>query len=95
VRSAGCCAQMRRFSDEQDTLNRNLALSGDAGGQRVAGRAKPIEGAEKFVHPRPRAGEAAFIAAATQEARARVRDGLPLRAQINVAGYLARKPRLS
>jgi SAM-dependent methyltransferase len=40
-------------------------------------------------------GEAAFIAAATQEARARVRDGLPLRAQINVAGYLARKPPLS
>jgi SAM-dependent methyltransferase len=40
-------------------------------------------------------GEAAFIAAATHEARARVRDGLPLRAQINVAGYLARKPQLS
>jgi hypothetical protein len=40
VRSAGCCAQMRRFSDEQDTLNRNLALSGDAGGQRVAGSAR-------------------------------------------------------
>jgi SAM-dependent methyltransferase len=40
-------------------------------------------------------GEAAFIAAATQEAHARIRDGLPLRAQIDVAGYLARKPRLS
>jgi SAM-dependent methyltransferase len=40
-------------------------------------------------------GETAFIAAATQEARARVRDGLPLRAQMNVAGYLARKPMLS
>jgi SAM-dependent methyltransferase len=40
-------------------------------------------------------GEAAFIAAATQEAHARVRDGLPLRAQIDVAGYLARKPRLN
>ena len=40
MRSAGCCAQMRRFSDEQDTLNRNLALSGDAGGQRVAGSAR-------------------------------------------------------
>jgi SAM-dependent methyltransferase len=37
-------------------------------------------------------GEAAFVAAATQEARARVRDGLPLRAEINVVGYLARKP---
>jgi SAM-dependent methyltransferase len=37
-------------------------------------------------------GEAAFIAAATQEARAQVRDGLPLRAEINVVGYLARKP---
>jgi SAM-dependent methyltransferase len=37
-------------------------------------------------------GETAFITAATQAARARVRDGLPLRAQINVAGYLARKP---
>jgi SAM-dependent methyltransferase len=39
-------------------------------------------------------GEAAFLAAATHEARSRVRDGLPLRAQINVAGYVARKPRL-
>jgi SAM-dependent methyltransferase len=37
-------------------------------------------------------GEAAFIAAAAQGARAYIRDGLPLRAQINVAGYLARKP---
>jgi SAM-dependent methyltransferase len=37
-------------------------------------------------------GEAAFIAAATEEARAHVRDGLPLRAEINVVGYLARKP---
>ena len=34
-------------------------------------------------------GEAAFIAAATHEARSHVRDGLPLRAQINVAGYVA------
>ncbi|MGA8417793.1 MAG: class I SAM-dependent methyltransferase [Candidatus Dormiibacterota bacterium] len=37
-------------------------------------------------------GEAAFVAAATQEARTRVREGLPLRAEINVVGYLARKP---
>lgn len=37
-------------------------------------------------------GEDAFIAAAADEARAHVREGLPLRAQINVAGYLARKP---
>jgi SAM-dependent methyltransferase len=37
-------------------------------------------------------GEAAFVAAATQEARARVRDGLPLRAEVNVVGYLAHKP---
>ncbi len=37
-------------------------------------------------------GEAAFIAAATEEARAHVRDGLPLRAEIDVVGYLARKP---
>ncbi len=37
-------------------------------------------------------GEAAFVAAATQEARTRFREGLPLRAEINVVGYLARKP---
>jgi SAM-dependent methyltransferase len=37
-------------------------------------------------------GEAAFIAAATEVAREHVREGLPLRARINVAGYLARKP---
>jgi SAM-dependent methyltransferase len=36
-------------------------------------------------------GEAAFVAAATQEARAQVRDGLPLRAEINVVGFLASK----
>lgn len=37
-------------------------------------------------------GEAAFIEAATERARALVRDGLPLRAPIAVVGYLARKP---
>jgi SAM-dependent methyltransferase len=37
-------------------------------------------------------GEAAFLAAATEQARHQVRDGLPLRAAINVVGYLARKP---
>jgi SAM-dependent methyltransferase len=38
-------------------------------------------------------GEAAFIEAATSQARELVRDGLPLRAPIAVVGYLARKPR--
>jgi SAM-dependent methyltransferase len=38
-------------------------------------------------------GEAAFIEAATDQARKLVRDGLPLRAPIAVVGYLARKPR--
>ena len=37
-------------------------------------------------------GEAAFIAAATEVAREHVREGLPLRARINVTGYLARRP---
>jgi SAM-dependent methyltransferase len=37
-------------------------------------------------------GEAAFVAAATREASAQIRDGLPLRAEINVVGYVARKP---
>jgi hypothetical protein len=36
-------------------------------------------------------GEAAFLEAAETEARGLVRDGLPLRARINVVGYLARK----
>ncbi len=36
-------------------------------------------------------GEAAFIAAATHEARAYVREGIPLRAQIHLVGYLAHK----
>jgi SAM-dependent methyltransferase len=36
-------------------------------------------------------GEAAFIEAATGRACELVRDGLPLRAQIDVVGYLARK----
>jgi SAM-dependent methyltransferase len=40
-------------------------------------------------------GEAAFIAAAIDVAREHVREGLPLRAQIKVAGYLARKPETS
>jgi len=39
-------------------------------------------------------GEAAFIDAATQLARERVRDWLPLRAPIAVVGYLARRPQL-
>jgi hypothetical protein len=37
-------------------------------------------------------GEDGFLEAAAQIARERVRDGLPLRAQIAVVGYLARKP---
>ena len=37
-------------------------------------------------------GEDAFARSAEEEARARLRAGLPLRAEINVVGYLARKP---
>ena len=37
-------------------------------------------------------GEAAFLDATTAGAREQVRDGLPLRASIDVVGYLARKP---
>ncbi len=37
-------------------------------------------------------GEEAFHDAAVEQAREQVRDGLPLRAEINVVGYLARKP---
>jgi SAM-dependent methyltransferase len=37
-------------------------------------------------------GEAAFHDAAVDQARQHVRDGLPLRAEINVVGYVARKP---
>jgi hypothetical protein len=37
-------------------------------------------------------GEAEFHRAALEQAHRRLRDGLPLRAEINVAGYLARKP---
>ncbi len=38
------------------------------------------------------AGEQAFLEAAADGARARVREGLPLRAEINVVGYLGHKP---
>jgi SAM-dependent methyltransferase len=37
-------------------------------------------------------GEAEFHRAAVEQAQAHLRDGLPLRAVINVVGYLARKP---
>lgn len=37
-------------------------------------------------------GEVAFFDAAVDVARERVREGLPLRAEISVVGYLARKP---
>jgi SAM-dependent methyltransferase len=37
-------------------------------------------------------GEAEFRRAAVAEAQRRLRDGLPLRAEIKVVGYLARKP---
>ena len=39
-------------------------------------------------------GEAAFAEAATNEAIAHIRDGLPLRAEIALVGYLARAPRV-
>jgi hypothetical protein len=37
-------------------------------------------------------GEAEFYRVAVQQAQEQLRDGLPLRAEINVVGYLARKP---
>jgi len=37
-------------------------------------------------------GEAEFRRAAVEQAQRQLRDGLPLRAEINVVGYLARKP---
>jgi SAM-dependent methyltransferase len=37
-------------------------------------------------------GEAEFHRAAVEQAQAQLRDGLPLRAELNVVGYLARKP---
>ena len=37
-------------------------------------------------------GEAEFHRAAVEQAQGQLRDGLPLRADINVVGYLARKP---
>jgi SAM-dependent methyltransferase len=37
-------------------------------------------------------GEAEFHRAAVEQAQAHLRDGLPLRAEISVVGYLARKP---
>ena len=37
-------------------------------------------------------GEAEFHRAAVEQAQGQLRDGLPLRAGINVVGYLARKP---
>jgi SAM-dependent methyltransferase len=37
-------------------------------------------------------GEAEFRRAALEQAQAQLRDGLPLRAEIKVTGYLARKP---
>ena len=37
-------------------------------------------------------GEEAFHDAAVDQSRQQVRAGLPLRAEINVVGYLARKP---
>ena len=37
-------------------------------------------------------GEPAFTATAMQAATAQVRNGLPLRAEIDVIGYLGRKP---
>jgi len=37
-------------------------------------------------------GEAEFHRAAVEQAQGRLRDGLPLRAEIKVVGYLARKP---
>ena len=37
-------------------------------------------------------GEAEFHRAAAEQARKQLRDGLPLRAEINLVGYLARKP---
>jgi hypothetical protein len=44
------------------------------------------------VHHRLGVGEAEFHRVAVEQAQGRLQDGLPLRAEINVTGYLARKP---
>ena len=41
---------------------------------------------------RQNVGEAEFHRTAVEQAQGQLRDGLPLRAEINVVGYLARKP---
>ena len=40
----------------------------------------------------PNVGETEFHRAALEQAHRQLRGGLPLRAEINVVGYLARKP---
>jgi hypothetical protein len=37
-------------------------------------------------------GETEFYRVSAEQAQARLREGLPLRAEINVVGYYARKP---
>jgi hypothetical protein len=53
--------------------------------QRSASRATAYEAIQNV-------GEAEFHRAAVEQAQRQLRDGLPLRADINVVGYLARKP---
>jgi hypothetical protein len=63
-----------------------LGVRGPGAVRACAGRYRPAYEAIQNV------GEPEFHRAAVEQARGQLRDGLPLRADINVVGYLARKP---
>ena len=60
----------------------------------LSGRQREDEPPAARVHGRQfeHVGEEAFHEAALDQARAHVSKGLPMRAELNVVGYLARKP---
>ncbi len=58
----------------------------------IYARGLASDGAAFFYEAIQNVGEAEFHRAAVELAEGRLRDGLPLRAEINVVGYLARKP---
>jgi len=57
---------------------------------RVNGTGGPVTTAQRDLATQR--SEAEFHRAAVEQAQRQRRDGLPLRADINVVGYLARKP---
>jgi uncharacterized peroxidase-related enzyme len=91
-------ATQRSGNDEAGRRLSSVGAGGRGLGPQAAGFRDPLRAGQLPASTGPayeaiqNVGEAEFHRAAVEQAQGQLRNGLPLRADINVVGYLARKP---